>query len=119
MNNLEKKLNERDDSLKNDEKYTGKIGLVINADVLRFILRENPDDHNEKHEKMSYFNKVADRLDIVIACRVAPKEKADIVNLVKKQHPEKTMLAIGDGANDVAMITAANVGVGIVGKEGQ
>jgi phospholipid-transporting ATPase len=30
-----------------------------------------------------------------------------------------TSLAIGDGANDVAMITAANVGVGIISKEGQ
>lgn len=28
-------------------------------------------------------------------------------------------LAIGDGANDVNMITAANVGIGIKGKEGQ
>ena len=27
-------------------------------------------------------------------------------------------LAIGDGANDVNMITAANVGIGIKGKEG-
>lgn len=30
-----------------------------------------------------------------------------------------TSLAIGDGANDEAMIKAANVGVGIIGKEGQ
>ena len=29
------------------------------------------------------------------------------------------MLAIGDGANDVAMIQAADVGVGIMGKEGR
>ena len=28
------------------------------------------------------------------------------------------MLAIGDGANDVGMILAARVGVGILGKEG-
>jgi P-type E1-E2 ATPase len=70
-------------------------------------------------ENVDQFNKVADRLDIVLACRVAPKEKADIVNLVKRKHPDKTMLAIGDGANDVAMITAANVGIGIFGKEGQ
>ena len=35
-------------------------------------------------ENVNQFNKVADRLDIVLACRVAPKEKADIVNLVKK-----------------------------------
>jgi phospholipid-transporting ATPase len=29
------------------------------------------------------------------------------------------MLAIGDGANDVAMIQAADVGIGILGKEGR
>lgn len=29
------------------------------------------------------------------------------------------MLAIGDGANDVAMIQAADIGVGIAGKEGR
>ena len=29
------------------------------------------------------------------------------------------MLAIGDGANDVAMIQAADIGVGIMGKEGR
>ncbi len=30
----------------------------------------------------------------------------------------KTTLAVGDGANDVAMIQKAHVGVGLVGKEG-
>ena len=29
------------------------------------------------------------------------------------------MLSIGDGANDVAMLQAADVGVGIMGKEGR
>ena len=43
-------------------------------------------------------------LDVVLACRVAPKEKADVVRMVKMKHKLKTMLAIGDGANDVAMI---------------
>ena len=38
--------------------------------------------------------------------------------LVKNHDESKTTLAIGDGANDVPMITAANVGVGIIGKEG-
>jgi phospholipid-transporting ATPase len=38
--------------------------------------------------------------------------------MVRCKHPEKTTLAIGDGANDVNMITAANVGVGIAGLEG-
>lgn len=39
--------------------------------------------------------------------------------MVKERHPAKTTLSIGDGANDVAMIMQAHVGVGILGKEGQ
>jgi phospholipid-transporting ATPase len=38
--------------------------------------------------------------------------------MIKKLHPEVKTLAIGDGANDVNMITAAHVGVGISGMEG-
>jgi phospholipid-transporting ATPase len=38
--------------------------------------------------------------------------------MVKTKYPEKTTLAVGDGANDVNMITNANVGVGISGLEG-
>ena len=53
-----------------------------------------------------------------MACRVSPKQKADIVQLVRERFPEKVTLAIGDGANDVNMIIAAHVGVGIAGKEG-
>lgn len=55
---------------------------------------------------------------MVIACRVSPKQKGDIVALVKTKFPQKTTLAIGDGANDVAMIMKADVGVGIAGREG-
>ncbi len=61
---------------------------------------------------------VSDRCDVVVACRVSPKQKAEIVNLVKKYRQGAITLAIGDGANDVNMITAAHVGVGIVGVEG-
>lgn len=38
--------------------------------------------------------------------------------LVKTNLPNKTTLSIGDGANDVSMITEAHVGVGIRGLEG-
>lgn len=62
---------------------------------------------------------MGEKVDVVLACRVSPKQKADIVNMVKERHPTKTTLAIGDGANDVAMILQAHVGVGILGKEGQ
>jgi len=63
---------------------------------------------------------VASQCDAVIACRVSPKQKALLVNLVRRNVvPEPVTLAIGDGANDVGMIQEAHVGVGISGKEGQ
>ncbi|XP_010209448.1 PREDICTED: phospholipid-transporting ATPase IK [Tinamus guttatus] len=53
----------------------------------------------------------------VICCRVTPKQKSLIVQLVKK-HKNAITLAIGDGANDVNMIKTADIGVGISGLEG-
>ena len=38
--------------------------------------------------------------------------------MIRKDLPNATTLAIGDGANDVNMITAAHVGIGIKGLEG-
>lgn len=40
------------------------------------------------------------------------------MNYIKVLLPSQTTLSIGDGANDVNMITAAHVGVGISGLEG-
>lgn len=70
-------------------------------------------------EAKKFFLDMGDKVDVVLACRVSPKQKADIVNMIKGKHPDKVTLAIGDGANDVAMILQAHVGVGILGKEGQ
>ncbi len=55
---------------------------------------------------------------MVLACRVSPKQKSEIVMMVKNKYPNETLLAIGDGANDVNMISAAQIGVGISGLEG-
>lgn len=54
----------------------------------------------------------------VLCCRVSPAQKAAVVKLVKDTLDVMT-LAIGDGSNDVAMIQAADVGVGIAGEEGR
>ncbi|KAK4691267.1 phospholipid-translocating ATPase, partial [Lecanoromycetidae sp. Uapishka_2] len=64
------------------------------------------------------FISLAVLLPAVIACRCSPTQKADIANLIR-QHTRKRVLCIGDGGNDVSMIQAADVGVGIVGKEGR
>ena len=65
------------------------------------------------------FIELCESANVVLACRVSPKQKAEVVYLVKNRDPKKTTLAIGDGANDVNMINAAHVGVGISGLEGQ
>lgn len=57
------------------------------------------------------------RAKTVLCYRMTPSEKATIVNTVKKRI-KGNVLAIGDGANDVPMIQAAHVGIGIAGKEG-
>lgn len=62
---------------------------------------------------------IAEHCRSVLACRVSPKQKQEVVTLVRKEKPEANTMAIGDGANDVYMITAANVGIGIRGVEGQ
>ncbi|XP_051144581.1 phospholipid-transporting ATPase 3-like isoform X2 [Andrographis paniculata] len=53
----------------------------------------------------------------VVCCRVSPLQKAQVTSLVKKG-VNRITLSIGDGANDVSMIQAAHVGVGISGQEG-
>ena len=39
--------------------------------------------------------------------------------MIRKSLPNVSTLAIGDGANDVNMITSAHVGIGIKGLEGK
>ena len=55
---------------------------------------------------------------VVLACRVSPKQKAEIVTMIRAKNPTKANLAIGDGANDIIMITAAQIGIGIACLEG-
>ena len=57
-------------------------------------------------------------VDSVICCRASPSQKAAMVSAVRKKVKRSVTLAIGDGANDIAMIQEAHVGIGITGKEG-
>jgi phospholipid-transporting ATPase len=50
--------------------------------------------------------------------RVSPDQKREMVNMIKMGVPGVRTLSIGDGANDVAMIQEAHIGVGIRGEEG-
>lgn len=64
------------------------------------------------------FFEVAASVPAVIACRCTPQQKADVA-LVIRELTGKRVCCIGDGGNDVSMIQSADVGVGIVGKEGK
>ncbi|KAM0714076.1 hypothetical protein Q7P37_011040 [Cladosporium fusiforme] len=66
----------------------------------------------------STFISTAVKLPAVIACRCSPTQKASVALLIRA-YTKKRIACIGDGGNDVSMIQAADVGVGIVGKEGR
>jgi phospholipid-transporting ATPase len=84
------------------------LALVIDGKSLTFALERDLEKH---------FLDLAIKCKAVICCRVSPLQKALVVKLVKR-HLKAILLAIGDGANDVSMIQAAHVGVGISGMEG-
>src|SRR5439155_3944832 len=56
--------------------------------------------------------------DSVICCRASPSQKASLVKAIRTKVNGSVTLAIGDGANDIAMIQEAHLGIGITGKEG-
>lgn len=50
-----------------------------------------------------------------VCCRITPKNKAEVVLFIKNEL-KQLVLSIGDGANDVPMIQAANIGIGLYGN---
>lgn len=70
----------------------------------------------DKMIKREFVN-MAQHCDSVVCCRVTPKQKAQVVRLIK-EGLNKVTLAIGDGANDVNMIQEAHIGIGLYGNEG-
>ncbi|KAJ2358888.1 putative aminophospholipid-translocase [Coemansia erecta] len=86
----------------------GDCCVVIDGDSLQVALDFYQDE----------FVRVAAALPAVVCCRCSPTQKADVVRILQ-QHTRKRVLAVGDGGNDVSMIQAADVGVGLVGLEGR
>lgn len=89
-------------------RYKKDTALVIDGNSLQMCL----DHHRDT------FIEIAVKAPAVVCCRCSPTQKAEITSLVKT-HTQLRTCAIGDGGNDVSMIQAADVGLGIVGKEGK
>eukprot|EP00055_Hartaetosiga_balthica_P010544 m.45368 g.45368 ORF g.45368 m.45368 type:complete len:1297 (-) comp7215_c1_seq2:20-3910(-) len=118
---------------KGHQKEAVDVVLIVDGDTLLLALKHYP----------LLFRHLSMRCKAVLCCRLSPQQKAAIVRLVKTGSPispdapendeddeeeEDTFysqqslmitLAIGDGANDVAMIREAHIGVGLFGKEGR
>ncbi|RDA88213.1 hypothetical protein CP532_0341 [Ophiocordyceps camponoti-leonardi (nom. inval.)] len=82
--------------------------LLIDGESLALLLT---------HFRLDFIS-IAVQLPTVVACRCSPTQKAEVAKLIK-DYTKKRVCCIGDGGNDVSMIQAADVGVGIVGKEGR
>lgn len=73
--------------------------------------------HYMAHFRDEFFAAVKP-LPAVVCCRCSPQQKADVAVMIRHL-TGKRVCCIGDGGNDVLMIQCADVGVGIVGKEGR
>ena len=92
-----------------DRALGSEFGLVIEGGALQHALREDQQGH---------FLDLCASCTGVVCCRVSPIQKARVTSLMKERGGRVT-LGVGDGANDVGMIKAAHIGVGISGREGR
>jgi magnesium-transporting ATPase (P-type) len=119
-----------------DPGASGKVrkrALVVDGVCLAKCLDDPSDPEHGTSEDVALKSLMAafgNTCHAVVACRVSPQQKADMVELIKGKKAERpdeedwagvpgaTCLGIGDGANDVPMILKAHIGVGISGLEG-
>ncbi|GKT83927.1 phospholipid-translocating P-type ATPase [Colletotrichum tofieldiae] len=102
-----------------EDLHSGSVHSVVVIDGQTLAATE------KSSELSAQFYSVVPFVDSVICCRASPAQKALMVKTVRSQLRRSRgrmghglTLAIGDGANDLAMISASHVGVGISGKEG-
>ena len=84
--------------------------LVINGLVISAVLK-----YPSQKQKLS---EIATRCYSIVACRLSPVQKSQLVTMIKQADSSNITCAIGDGGNDVAMIQEAHVGIGLMGREG-
>uniref|UniRef100_A0A672V2J5 Phospholipid-transporting ATPase n=1 Tax=Strigops habroptila TaxID=2489341 RepID=A0A672V2J5_STRHB len=85
-----------------------EFGLVIDGRTLNVIFQGGLEEK---------FLALTKHCHSVLCCRSTPLQKSMVAKLVRRQLKVMT-LSIGDGANDVSMIQAADIGIGISGQEG-
>lgn len=100
---------------------TGAMGELSRGNVAHCVVVVDGGtltDIEKDMTMMTLFVELGVKADSVICCRASPSQKAAMVSAVRKKVKTAITLAIGDGANDIAMIQSADVGIGITGREG-
>uniref|UniRef100_A0ABD2X6E1 Phospholipid-transporting ATPase n=1 Tax=Trichogramma kaykai TaxID=54128 RepID=A0ABD2X6E1_9HYME len=87
----------------------GSYGLLMDGTSIGIALKNHP----------RLLRSVSMACDAVVGCRMSPLQKSQMVQLVKRARDSPLTAAVGDGGNDVSMIKEAQVGIGIIGREGR
>jgi len=85
-------------------------GLVIDGKSISSLFKQA--------ESQKQLETLSQRCQTVIACRLSPIQKSQLVRMIKSADPTHLTAAIGDGGNDVSMLQEAHVGLAIIGLEG-
>ena len=96
-----------EDALEKSKDKSKKTTIIIDGITVGIATKHNPE----------IFLDLSQRVSAAVCCRLTPLQKANIVEMFQNSSGA-TALAIGDGANDVPMIQAGRVGIGIIGMEG-
>ena len=96
--------------IRNGPKSSQNSIIIEGKAIVRYINHPIP-------QFQQTFADVISKCSSVIFCRASPFHKGLIAMFYKKYY-QGVVVAIGDGGNDVRMIQEADIGIGIVGVEG-
>ena len=73
-----------------------KLELMVDGSALSEMLQEEA--------RIDEITEILSFAQAVVIYRASPKQKAQVVQFIRSNNPNKVTLSVGDGANDVNMI---------------
>lgn len=89
---------------------TGFMSLVVDGKSVQNIFNSG--------KLKTCFKEICAASKTVVACRLSPIQKSELVKMMKSHDKRNLTASIGDGGNDISMIQEAHLGLGIIGHEG-
>ena len=90
-----------------------RSGLIVDGETLAVILQTSGSELRRQ------FCSVSSLCSALVCCRLSPLQKSEVVRMMKSSPGRPVTAAIGDGGNDVSMIQEADIGFGVMGREGR